>query len=188
MPRRRAWLFVAIGVLLGLAAGLAAWGGPSDGSGTSTASAAAKLTPVTAPVVGGLAPELKASSLDGDEFRLGEMRGRVVLLSFWATWCEPCRVDMPLLEARYEAEKSKGLLVVGVNFDETEAEVRAYRDALGLTFPILLDPGGEVQALYRVRGYPTTFFVDEAGVIQFVHVGSMDGETLEGYLQGMGLN
>jgi thiol-disulfide isomerase/thioredoxin len=172
-------------VLLGLAAGFAAWGVRSDASGEPTPPAAAKLTPVTAPVVGGLAPELRASSIDGDELRLSEMRGRVVLLNFWATWCEPCRVEMPLLEARYE---SRGLLVVGVNFDETEAEVRAYRDALGLTFPILLDPGGEVQVLYRVRGYPTTFLIDEVGVIQFVHVGSMDGETLDGYLQGMGLN
>ena len=188
MPDWKGWLFAAIGVLLGLAAGFAAWGGHSEASGILAASPAVKLTPVAAPVVGGLAPEFEAADPDGDLFVMSESRGRVVLLNFWATWCEPCRAEMPMLEARYEEEQSTGMLVVGINSGETTDEVRTYGDALGLTFSLLLDPSGEVQALYRVPGYPTTFFVDEAGVIQHVHVGSMDAETLDGYLHAMGLN
>ncbi len=80
------------------------------------------------------------------------------------------------------------MIVVGINMNETATVVRSYRDTLGLTFPIVLDPGGQVEALYRLRGYPTTFFVDEAGVIQFVHVGGLDAETLDGHLDEMGLN
>jgi thiol-disulfide isomerase/thioredoxin len=153
-----------------------------------TASPSAKLTPVAAPVVGGLAPEFEASSVAGEKFLMRESRGRVVLLNFWATWCEPCRAEMPLLETRFGHEAPSGVLIVGIDSDDTPAQVGAYGDALKLTFPLLLDPGGEVQARYRVRGYPTTFFVDEAGVIRHVHVGGMDAEALDGYLHAMGLN
>jgi peroxiredoxin len=188
VPDRRGWSFAAIGVLLGLAAGFAAWGGRSEASGTVTASPSAKLTPVAAPVEGGLAPEFGASTVAGGKFQMSESRGRVVVLNFWATWCEPCRAEMPLLETRFGDEAPSGVLVVGIDSDDTLAQVRAYGDALKLTFPLLLDPDGEVQALYRVRGYPTTFFVDEAGVIRHVHVGAMDAETLGRYLYAMGLN
>jgi len=188
VPDRRDWSFVALGLLLGLAAGFAAWRGRSEASGASIASPAAVLTPVAAPVVGGLAPEFEADGIDGDQFLMSNSRGQVVLLNFWATWCEPCRAEMPMLEARYGEEGSAGVLVVGINPDETPAQVRSYRDALKLTFPLLLDPGGEVRTLYRVRGYPTTFLVDEAGMIQFVHVGGLDAETLDDYLQAMGPN
>jgi peroxiredoxin len=188
VPDRRGWSIAAIGVLLGLAVGSAAWGGRSEASGTLTASPLAKLTPVAAPVVGALAPEFEASGVVGGKFSMRESRGQVVVLNFWATWCEPCRAEMPLLETRFREESSSGVLVVGINSDETLAEVRSFGDALKLTYPLLLDPGGEVQALYRVRGYPTTFFIDETGVIRHVHVGGMDAETLDGYLNAMGLN
>lgn len=187
MPDRRAWSFAAIGALLGLAAGLAIWGGFPESTAAATSPAAVQLTPVTAPVVGGLAPEFEAAELDGDVFRLSQARGRIVLLNFWATWCDPCRAEMPLLQARSRDFESAGLQVVGVNFDEPENEVRAFQDELGLTFRIVLDPGGQVQALYKVLGYPTTFFVDEVGVIRFVHIGSMDADQLDGYLREMGL-
>ena len=188
MPERWGWSFAAIGVLLGLAAGFAAWGARSEASGAATELPAALLTPVAAPVVGGRAPEFEAAGIDGGRFLMSETRGRVVLLNFWATWCEPCQAEMPLLESRYEGESPSGMLVVGINMNETATVVRSYRDALGLTFPIVLDPGGQVEALYRLRGYPTTFFVDEAGVIRFVHIGGLDAETLDGHLDEMGLN
>jgi cytochrome c biogenesis protein CcmG, thiol:disulfide interchange protein DsbE len=176
-----------VGVLLGLAAGVLAWGGRSQALGTASGSSVIVLTPVEAPVVGGLAPAFEADIVEGGRFQLGETRGRVVVLNFWATWCEPCRREMPMLQARSEADASR-LLVVGINASETAAEVSDYREALGLTFPLLMDMDGEVQRLYRVRGYPTTFFVDEAGVVRQVHVGGMDDEALDNYLQAMGLN
>jgi len=188
VPDRRGWFLAAMGVLLGLGVGMAAWGKGSEAPALSTAAPAAMLTPVAAPVVGGLAPEFEASAIDGDRFLMSESRGRIVLLNFWATSCEPCRAEMPLLEARFGEEASSGVLVVGINSGETPDQVRSYADALKLSFPVLLDPGGEIQGLYRVLGYPTTFLVDEGGVIRHVHIGSMDAETLDGYLDAMGLN
>ncbi len=187
MPDRRAWSLLAIGALLGLAAGLVAWGGFPEPTFVASTPVAAGLTPVAAPVVGGLAPDFEAVGTDGDEFRLTQARGQVVMLNFWATWCEPCRAEMPLLEARFRDLESSGLLVVGVNFDEPVDVVRAFQAELGLTFPVVLDPGGRVQAQYQVLGYPTTFFVDRSGVIQVVHIGSMDEAQLGAYLREMGL-
>jgi thiol-disulfide isomerase/thioredoxin len=176
-----------IGSLLGLSAGLVAWGGFPEPTVLATPSGATALTPVAAPVVGGIAPDFEAVEISGVEFRLREARGRIVVLNFWATWCEPCRAEMPLLEAASRAYESAGLVVVGVNFDEPADLVRAFQAELGLTFPIVLDPGARIQALYQVLGYPTTFFVDGSGVIQFIHIGSMDEAQLDGYLREMGL-
>jgi len=187
VPDRRAWSLLAIGALLGLAAGLVAWEGFPEPTSVASAPVAAGLTPVTAPVVGGVAPDFEAVGTDGDEFRLSRTRGQVVVLNFWATWCEPCRAEMPLLEARSRALGSAGLLVVGVNFDEPVDVVRAFQAELGLTFPIVLDPGGRIQAQYQVLGYPSTFFVDRSGVIQIVHIGSMDELQLDDALREMGL-
>jgi peroxiredoxin len=187
VPDRRAWSLLAIGALLGLAAGLVAWGGFPEPTPVASTPVAVGLTPVAAPVVGGLAPDFEAMGTDGDEFRLAQARGQVVVLNFWATWCEPCRAEMPLLEARFRTMEARGPLVVGVNFDEPVDVVRAFQKELGLTFPIVLDPGGRIQALYQVVGYPTTYFVDRSGVIQIAHIGSMDEAQLDKYLRQMGL-
>jgi peroxiredoxin len=184
---RRAWSFLVIGALLGLSAGLVAWGGFPERATLATPSGATALTPVAAPVTGGLAPSFEAVTVSGVGFRLQEARGRIVVLNFWATWCEPCRAEMPLLESRSRTHESAGLTVVGVNFDEPADLVSGFQSELGLTFPIVLDPGARIQTQYQVLGYPTTFFVDRSGVIQFVHVGSMDEGQLDGYLREMGL-
>jgi len=92
-----------------------------------------------------------------------------------------------LLESRSRTHESAGLTVVGVDFDEPADLVSGFQSELGLTFPIVLDPGARIQTQYQVLGYPTTFFVDRSGVIQFVHVGSMDEGQLDGYLREMGL-
>ena len=91
---------------------------------------------------------------------------------------------MPAIQARFE---STDLAVLAVNFDESPEQVQAFVDDLGLTFTTLLDPGGEIQLLYRVRGYPTTYFVDEEGTIKILHIGFMIEEQLDGYLLEMGL-
>jgi peroxiredoxin len=94
---------------------------------------------------------------------------------------------MPLLQARARNLETQGLSVIGVNFDEAATVVRAFQDELELSFPLLLDPGGHINALYRVLAYPTTFFVDAAGVIRFQHLGVMDEGQLDSYLDRMGL-
>jgi peroxiredoxin len=187
VPDRRAWSLLAIGALLGLAAGLVAWGGFPEPVAAATTPVTSMLTPVAAPIVGGLAPDFEAVDTNGEDFRLTLARDQVVVLNFWATWCEPCRAEMPLLEARFRTLEARGLLVVGVNFDEPVEVVRDFQADLGLTFPIVLDPGGRIQALYQVVGYPTTYFVDRLGVIQIAHIGSMDEPQLDKYLRQMGL-
>ncbi len=188
MAARRALTFTAIGLLLGSALGLVVWGGiPSDAAPAEPATGAPGLTPVVAPLVGGRAPGFDALDTAGDRVRLSDLQGRIVVLNFWATWCEPCRAEMPLLQARARDLETTGLTVIGVNYDEPADTVRAFQTELGLTFPLVLDPGGTTQSLYRVLAYPTTFFVDAAGVIRFQHLGVMDERQLDTYLDDMGL-
>lgn len=118
---------------------------------------------------------------------LEDERGKVVLLNFWATWCGPCRAEMPLLDRVYQERKADGLVVLAVNFDEPRDAVEDFRDELQLSFPILLDPGAEVQKLYRVLAYPTSFWVDREGVIRRVYVGVMTDRQVREALEAMGL-
>lgn len=183
-PRRRrvGWLVAGGGALIGLALGLGLFASftsdPPTASGTPLA--------VAAPVVGAPAPDFELETPEGEAIRLSDLKGGVVALNFWATWCVPCRLEMPDLEARAVAHPDD-LTVLGVNFDETPEEVIAFRDELGITFPLLLDPGAVVQRLYRVLGYPTTYFVDEQGIIRIQHIGLMSPRQMDEYLKEMGL-
>ncbi len=94
---------------------------------------------------------------------------------------------MPALEDRYARYKEVGLQVLAVNFDEPLDAVTAFGESFGLSFPLLLDPGGHIQQLYRVRGYPSSYFVDREGVIRIVHIGLMTEGQLDGYLSELGI-
>jgi cytochrome c biogenesis protein CcmG/thiol:disulfide interchange protein DsbE len=137
-----------------------------------------------APEVGAPAPDFTALTPQGDRVSLSDLRGQVVLINFWATWCAPCRVEMPAIQARYNRG---GFTVLAVDFDENAELVQAFVDGLGLSFPVLLDPGGEIQNLYRVRGYPTSFFVDADGIIRVFHIGDMSETELDNYLSHLGV-
>jgi peroxiredoxin len=139
-----------------------------------------------APEVGSLAPDFQLDTLSGDAVRLSDYRGKTVLLNFWATWCAPCRLEMPAIESRFEEHKLD-LMVLGIDFDEPASDVQTFVQELGLTFTILLDPGGEVQKLYRIRGYPSTYIVDSDGVVRIQHIGVMTGDQLDGYLSQLGV-
>jgi thiol-disulfide isomerase/thioredoxin len=125
-------------------------------------------------------------SLSGEDIHLNDLRGHVVLINFWATWCGPCRVEMPLIEDRYQIYRSD-LVVLAVNFDESHEDVQAYVKSQGLNFVVLLDPGAKVQGLYQIRGYPTTFILDETGIVKVQHIGVMTHSQLDGYLEKVGL-
>ncbi len=140
-----------------------------------------------APEKGALAPNFRLKTLQGEEVRLGDLRGRPVVINFWATWCAPCRIEMPAIQSRFERYRQDDLVVLAVNFDEPAGPVEAFREELGLTFTILLDPGAEVQQLYRNRSYPTTFFVDRDGVIRVQHIGLMTEGQLDENLAQIGL-
>lgn len=134
------------------------------------------------PVVGAQAPDFTLPGLDGEPVRLSELRGQRVLLNFWATWCGPCRQEMPAIQARYN---HGDFAVLAVDFGETQAQVQGFIDEIGVDLPIVLDADGSVQELYRVRGYPTTFFIDAQGVIRFFHIGEMSTEDIDSYLKQM---
>jgi peroxiredoxin len=186
---------VGAGLLIGLAAGVVlfygipAWPGGQPGSvalpgGPTPLSGA---TPAPAPVVGAPAPDFTLKDLGNTDVTLSSHKGHVVLINFWATWCGPCRVEMPAIERRYEVLKDEGFVVLAVNVDEQITDVSAFVHELDLTFPVLLDPGAKINDLYRVRGLPTSYIVDREGVIRQLHIGLMTEEQLDGYLAKVGL-
>jgi peroxiredoxin len=128
-----------------------------------------------APRVGHMAPDFVLQTLDGREARLSDYRGHVVFLNFWATWCAPCRVEMPAIEQLYRELRPKGFSVLAVSTDpEGPTVTRPYRDALGLTFTIAHDPEMQVGRLFGVRALPLTFVVDRQGIITHQIFGSRD--------------
>ncbi|MGH7477527.1 MAG: TlpA disulfide reductase family protein [Longimicrobiales bacterium] len=130
---------------------------------------------------GSIAPAYAATTLDGDTLGLESLRGRVVLLNVWATWCTPCRTEMPSLERLYTELHGRGLDVVAVSVDAPPGRIGAFGQAgarvapfvaqLALTFPILLDPHGRVLDDFGVVGLPTTFIIDRRGIIRDKIVG-----------------
>jgi len=180
---------LAAGLLVGLALGLVFFFGipARDEAGLILQAGEGSATQMPAPFVGAPAPEFVAKTVDGEGVALRDLTGKVVVLNFWATWCSPCREEMPALEARYERYRDQGLVVLAIDFDEPQEEVRAFRDEFGLTFPVVMDPGANIQQLYRVRGYPTSYFVDRSGTIQVQHIGVMSEDQLDEYLVQMGV-
>ncbi|MGH2605253.1 MAG: TlpA family protein disulfide reductase [Anaerolineales bacterium] len=172
---------VGAGILLGAALGMGYFLGVPETAATSPAAPPAAAAPLV-PVVGAPAPDFTLAATDGVRYTLSELRGQIVVLNFWATWCTPCRIEMPMLQARYERDRENGLIVLGVNFDEPAADVRLFGQELAISFPLLLDPGAEVQRLYRVRGYPSTFVIDREGKLVVEHIGLMSESQLDDYL------
>jgi peroxiredoxin len=128
--------------------------------------------PTTAlPREGYMAPDWALESLAGEHFALADLRGQVVILNFWATWCPPCRSEMPAIEQVYRTYLDQGLTVMAVNAGEAEQQTKAFVEEMGLTFPVLPDRDGHVSRVYRVTSLPTTFFVDRTGTIREIAVG-----------------
>jgi peroxiredoxin len=133
--------------------------------------------------VGNLASDFTLEALDGTEVSLGEYRGMVVLLNFWATWCPSCRAEIPDIEEAYQARQDDGFVVLGVNVEETRESVAPFVEAMGMTYPVLLDEGGQVLKMYRAIGLPISVILDQEGVIRVRHVGVLTMGQLEDYLE-----
>jgi peroxiredoxin len=132
------------------------------------------------PQVGFSAPDFTQDALTGDPITLSDLRGKVVVLNFWASWCAPCRAEMPALNAVYEKFREQGLVVLGVNttYQDDEAGARAAVQAWGLTFPIVLDRDSAPSRQYRIQAMPTTFFIGRDGVIGDIVFGGPMSEAL----------
>jgi cytochrome c biogenesis protein CcmG, thiol:disulfide interchange protein DsbE len=123
---------------------------------------------------GALAPDFLLERLDGGELRLSDLRGQPVVLNFWATWCAPCRQEIPQFVDAYERYRDQGLVVVGVNMQEGKSIVRPYAEDFGMEFPIAIDVDGEVGDAYRLLGLPVTYFIDHEGVVRSVFTGPFE--------------
>jgi peroxiredoxin len=121
------------------------------------------------------APDFTLPSLDGPNLRLQEQRGRVVMINFWATWCGPCRVEMPHLARLYEKYRGSGFTVLAVNIDEDPHKAASLAKQLGMRFPVLLDSEKKVSRLYDLSTMPSTVLVDRDGRVRYVHRGYRDG-------------
>ena len=166
--------FVAV-----LAAGvLVVRGRPSQAETSDVAPVA--LPP--APAAGHLAPDFTLVDLEGEKVRLEDFRGQPVILNFWASWCGPCRLEMPHLQNAYTDHEADEVIVLGVNLTKRESrleDVTAFVDEFGLTFPIVLDEDGDVAAKYEVRGQPASVFIDKNGVVNTVFYGPVNEEFIE---------
>jgi cytochrome c biogenesis protein CcmG/thiol:disulfide interchange protein DsbE len=135
-----------------------------------------------APQEGSPAPDIRLSTLDGEDVSLSDYRGKVVLLNFWATWCGPCREEMPLFEQAQQQYGTDNLVVLAVNVREGNGTVRSFVERFALTYPILMDERGSVAGRYHVRSFPTTYFIGRDGSVEGRRVGAYTRQILFGRL------
>jgi thiol-disulfide isomerase/thioredoxin len=167
MTGRQQWTIVGV-VVLALGAGL----------GVASHFMKDQLFPV---FVGSQIPDFRAKELGSTRYKtLADYKGQVVLLNIWATWCEPCRVEIPSLERLQQAYGTKGLKIVAVSIDDyvTEDSIRRYADNLGVTFEILHDPTHAIERVFQTTGYPETFIVGPEGTIRKKIIGPDDWSSL----------
>lgn len=202
---RRVLFFLLAGVLFGgfLAAALAFSSASRVNSPASDHSAAVLTEAVSpsdlparavtstrqiGPYVSQQAPDFSLKTLDGEEIRLQDYRGQVVLINFWTSWCPPCKEEMPVIQAAYEKYHPQGFSVLSVNMlvKDKRSDLQQFLIDQPLNFPVLLDEDGAVSnQSYYVNSIPTSFFLDAAGVIQHFQMGPMDQKQIEAYLQEM---
>jgi thiol-disulfide isomerase/thioredoxin len=130
----------------------------------------------TAAAASGPAPDFTLKSLGGKNLKLSEMAGNVVLINFWASWCGPCREEMPLLNALHNKYKPLGFTVLGVNVEEQADSARGFLGNFPVDFPVLLDNKNRVSKLYNVVAMPTTVVVDRDGNLRYLHKGYKSGD------------
>ncbi|RME44340.1 MAG: TlpA family protein disulfide reductase [Chloroflexi bacterium] len=167
---------------MGATLGWAVFGSRLSGAGASADSAPATSTRLRGNPVGQPAPAFTLRDVEGTEVTLKDFRGRPVLINFWATWCAPCRSEMPIIEEAYQQHQDEGLIVLAIDVQENPELARTFAGWLGISFTILDDGAGDVARLYRVTAFPTSFFVDRNGVIRAWQVGAMNRSTLDRHL------
>ena len=141
---------------------------------------AGEVAQVPNPHEGFPAPDFALENLAGETVRLSDLRGQVVVVNLWASWCGPCRAEMPALQRLHETLHADGLVVLGVNStaQDVEADARGFVTDVGVTFPILLDRADDVSQTYRLRALPSTFIVDRHGAIASVMIGGPLSEAV----------
>lgn len=132
------------------------------------------------PKVGSAAPDFVLADVNtGQSFTLSSLRGRPVWINFWATWCPPCKTELPLMKLRYNKYKDQGLAIVGIDMQEDPALVKTYTESNGFDWTFVVDQNGAVTNRYFTSGIPQHFFVDASGVIQAIYIGDLQEEMME---------
>lgn len=135
---------------------------------------------IPSPREGFPAPDFTLDTLEGSQMTLSDLRGKVVIVNLWASWCPPCRAEMPAIEQIYQENSAQGLEVLAINttYQDSESTAADFAQEFGLTFPILLDRDGSVSKRYQLLALPTTYFIDRRGIIRAVVPGGPMSETL----------
>ncbi|MBM7869138.1 thiol-disulfide isomerase/thioredoxin [Clostridium pascui] len=131
------------------------------------------------------AMDFKLKDLTGKEVSLSDYKGKKVFLNFWATWCSPCKAEMPEMEKLYQETKNSDLVILAVNLDEEKDTVQKFINSNKYNFPVLLDTGNIVAGKYEVVSIPTSFFIDEEGNIVDKHIGAMTIEDMKNYINNI---
>ncbi|MFC0473458.1 TlpA family protein disulfide reductase [Halalkalibacter kiskunsagensis] len=135
--------------------------------------------------IGNIAPDFSLPTLEGNEMSLSDFKGKPIMINFWATWCPPCRAELPDMQRFYTNHDIVLLAVNGTNTESSKAHVDDFVGKMGLSFPVLTDLNGEVASLYQVRPLPTSLFIDETGTIRDIHVGPLNQERMIRQLEQM---
>ncbi len=168
--RRSRWVEVLVLGSLAAVLGLLGWGLARARAG---------------PVGSGTAPDFTLTTFDGDTIRLSDLRGHVVVINFWASWCPPCREEAPYLEATWRRYQDREVLFIGVNYADTEPEARAYIAEFDITYPNGPDIGTRIAQAYRIQGVPETFFVAKDGTIRGVKIGPLFPPELDERIEAL---
>ena len=134
---------------------------------------------VVGTAVGEYAPEFVSTTLEGETLHLSDLKGQLVVINLFASWCGPCRLETPHLVETYHYLDDKGTAILGLNLNEPAEAVTAFKEEFDIPYPLVMDPGGKITSeLYRPIGLPTTWFIDQDGVIRYVFSGAMTQEVL----------
>jgi len=149
------------------------------GAAVAGCSSAPSPTPAQPPQENSLAPDFRLESLDGQVVSLSGLRGGPVMLNFWATWCGPCRAEMPYIQEVFEDKDwtDQGLVILAINVGEQPPEVKKFMEDNGLSFPVLLDTDTSVAENYGIRAIPTTLFIDKDGIIKDRKIGPFSNKA-----------
>jgi cytochrome c biogenesis protein CcmG, thiol:disulfide interchange protein DsbE len=141
-----------------------------------------------APEVGKPAPNFTATTVEGAKVTLSGLRGRPVWLNFGAPWCQPCRAENPDIEAAYAKYRAQGLEVLWVVVNDSRSDIEGYATRTGLTYPMVDDSSGEVEARYRIDGIPSHFFIDRSGVLREIRISDLNPAMIEENLAEIGVH
>jgi len=173
-------LLLFAGLLLGVFLGaIVLFSGPTAGMRASNEN-------YFPPDPGSEVKNFQLENISGSTVSLNDLKGKPVVINFWATWCGPCTIEMPLLE-KYAREYPEEVVILGVNSAEEKDVVEKFINDQEITFPILLDRDGSVSDLYLVRNFPVTFFIDKEGVLRAQHTGLLSETLIDQYLQQIGV-